>query len=97
MRVPFKVETIEEYKMCMNMDEKLLKFIDENFVVQDVDICPLNSKMLKVTDKSGESLIFACINDEIKYFEPSMMEEVIRQLYERDEAAQQELEEPELD
>lgn len=91
MKFQFKAKSIETYKMLQEMDERIINFVQDNFVVQDVDICPLDSKMLKVTDKSGESLIFACINDEIKYFEPSMMEEVIReQLHERDEVAEME-------
>lgn len=63
MKIPFKVATIEEYKMCMNMDENLLKFIEDNFELSAFNVKPLNNNFLMVTDQKGESLVFT-INDE---------------------------------
>lgn len=79
MRVTFKVETIEEYKMCMNMDEKLLKFIDENFELSSVCVKPLNKNWLIVTDHEGESLVFTVKNEQVVWFDKNKIEEVIEQ------------------
>ena len=79
MRVPFKVETIEEYKMCMNMDEKLLKFIDENFELSSVSVKPLNEKFLTVTDKKGESIVFTVKDEQVIWFDKDKIEKLIEQ------------------
>lgn len=89
MKLQFKAKTINAYKMLLAMDERIINFVQDNFIVSEIDIEPLNSKFLKVTDKSGESLLFTCINDEIKYFEPSRIEEFINY---KQKVAQQELE-----
>lgn len=77
MRVPFKVDTIEEYKMCMNMDEKLLKFLDDNFELSSVNVKPLNENLLIVTDQKGESLAFTVKDEKVIWFDKDKIEEVM--------------------
>lgn len=78
MRVPFKVETIEEYKMCLNMPEKLLKYIDDNFELSSFTVKPLNNNFLIVTDQKGDSLVFT-VDDEqqVIWFDREKLDEVI--------------------
>lgn len=79
MKVPFKVETIEEYKMCMNMNEKLLKFIDDNFELSSVNVKPLNENLLIVTDLKGESLVFTVKDEQVIWFDKDKIEKVTKQ------------------
>lgn len=79
MKVPFKVKTIEEYKMCMNMDEKLLMFIDDNFELSSVNVKPLNENLLIVTDKKGESLVFTVEDEQVIWFDKDKIEKLIEQ------------------
>lgn len=79
VKIPFKVATIEDYKMCMNMDERLLKFIDDNFELSSVSVKPLNSNCLVVTDQKGESLIFTVKDEKVIWFDKDKVEEVLKQ------------------
>ena len=56
--------------MIKNMDTiaqyKIMQFIQANFYEEAITVNKIDEAALKVTDKSGESLIFEYVNGEIK-------------------------------
>ena len=56
--------------MIKNMDTiaqyKIMQFIQANFYEEAITVTKIDEAALKVTDKSGESLIFEYVNGEIK-------------------------------
>lgn len=52
------------------MDERLLKFVDDNFILSEVTVKPLNNNALMVVDKFNKSLVFTMKDGQVDYYEP---------------------------
>jgi len=70
--IPFELETLEECRICLKMDKRLIDYVRNNFCLTDVTVMPLNKIELLVADSSGKISILTLKGRRVDCYEEKL-------------------------